>query len=41
MANFVIKKDGTKVRIPIDPSNLMIMEFNMEDKYRQKIMERK
>ena len=35
------KKDGTKVRIPIDPSNLMIMEFNMEDKYRQKIMERK
>ena len=35
------KKDGTKVRIPIDPSNLMIMELNMEDKYRQKIMERK
>ncbi len=35
------KKDGTKVRVPIDPSNLMIKELNLEDKYRQKMIERK
>lgn len=35
------KKDGTKARIPIDPSNLMITELNLEDKYRQKMLERK
>jgi len=37
----VTKKDGTKARYPIHPSNLMITELNMDDKMRQKIFERK
>lgn len=34
------KKDGTKKMIPINPSNLMITELNMEDKLRQKLLEK-
>lgn len=34
------KKDGTKVNIKFDPSNLMIIEFNMEDKKRIESIER-
>ena len=37
----VTKKDGTKAKIPIEPSNLMITELNTDDKIRQKIIERK
>jgi len=36
----VTKKDGTKTRYPIHPSNLMITEINLDDKMRQKILER-
>ena len=35
------KKDGTKRMIGINPSNLMITELNMDDKLRQKSLERK
>jgi len=35
------KRDGTKRPLALNPSNLMITELNMEDKQRQKIMERK
>ncbi len=35
------KKDGSKRNVPIHPSNLMIVELNMDDKQRQKILERK
>ncbi|MBI2656018.1 50S ribosomal protein L24 [Candidatus Woesearchaeota archaeon] len=34
------KKDGTKKMIPINPSNLMITELNMDDKFRQKLLEK-
>lgn len=34
------KKDGTKKMLPLNPSNLMIMELNMDDKLRQKILEK-
>lgn len=34
------KKDGTKKMLPLYPSNLMITELNMDDKWRQKILER-
>lgn len=30
----VVKKDGTKTRYPIDPSNLMITELSLDDKKR-------
>lgn len=33
------KKDGTKRQIPLDPSNMMIVELNMDDKLRQKFLE--
>ena len=36
-----VKKDGTKARYPIHPSNLMITELNMDDKMRNKILGRK
>ena len=36
-----IKKDGTKTSYPIHPSNLLILELNLEDKKRRKILERK
>jgi len=35
------KKDGTKTRYPIHPSNLAITELNLDDKMRQKKLERK
>ena len=35
------KKDGTKTTYPIDPSNLMITELNIDDKMREKILKRK
>lgn len=34
------KKDGTKKLLPLQPSNLMITELNLDDKFRQKILER-
>ncbi|MBW2982328.1 50S ribosomal protein L24 [Candidatus Woesearchaeota archaeon] len=37
----IIKKDGTKALYPIHPSNLIIMELNLEDKKRKKSLERK
>ncbi|MBU2496883.1 MAG: 50S ribosomal protein L24 [Nanoarchaeota archaeon] len=33
------KRDGTKVNVNFDPSNLMIIEFNLEDKKRIKSLE--
>ncbi|MBD3249685.1 50S ribosomal protein L24 [Candidatus Woesearchaeota archaeon] len=35
------KKDGTKVAIPLTPSNLMITELNLEDKKRKESLDRK
>ena len=35
------KKDGTKKMLPVHPSNVMIMELSLDDKLRQKILERK
>lgn len=35
-----LKKDGSKTYIPIHPSNLIITELNLEDKERQKILQR-
>ena len=35
------KRDGTKRLFALHPSNLMITELNLEDKLRQKILERK
>ena len=37
----VTKKDGTKTTYPIDPSNVVINELNLDDKMRQKIIDRK
>lgn len=39
-ASFV-KKDGSKVFYPVHPSNVMIIELNLEDKKRKKALERK
>lgn len=35
-----VKKDGSKVPYPVHPSNVMIMELNMDDKERKKTLER-
>jgi len=35
------KRDGTKVNVPFEPSNLQITALNLEDKKRMKIIERK
>lgn len=35
------KKDGSKVGVWFDPSNLQIIELNLEDKERKKVLERK
>ena len=35
------KRDGTKAFPKIDPSNLMLIELQLEDKMRQKILNRK
>jgi len=37
----VTKKDGSKTTYLIDPSNLEITELNLDDKMRQKIIDRK
>ena len=37
----VAKKDGTKTTYPIYPSNLIITELNLDDKMRQRILDRK
>jgi large subunit ribosomal protein L24 len=34
------KKDGTKIKYPIDPANLMITELNVADKKRQELLKR-
>ena len=36
-----IRKDGTKNFYPIQASNLMLLELNMEDKERKKVLEKK
>ena len=36
-----IKKDGSKVYAPLSPSNLMIIELNLDDKKRKKKLEQK
>jgi large subunit ribosomal protein L24 len=35
------KRDGTKVNVPLDPSNVQITELNLDDKKRIKSLERK
>ncbi len=37
----ITKKDGTKVFVPIHPSNLLISELSLDDKMRQKTLKRK
>ena len=37
----VIRKDGTKVFFPLEPSNLIITEINIDDRKRSNIIERK
>ncbi|MBI2654672.1 50S ribosomal protein L24 [Candidatus Woesearchaeota archaeon] len=37
----ITKKDGTKKSIALHPSNLMIIELNLDDKFRQEILEKK
>ena len=37
----VSKKDGTKARKPVHPSNLLVTELNIDDKMRSKVLERK
>ena len=37
----ITKKDGTKVFLPIHPSNLMILELNLNDKKRVEALNRK
>jgi len=35
------KRDGTKVNVPLDPSNVQIISLELEDKKRRESMERK
>ncbi|MBW2993001.1 50S ribosomal protein L24 [Candidatus Woesearchaeota archaeon] len=37
----IVKKDGTKVLRQIEPSNIIILELNLDDKKRLKILSRK
>jgi len=37
----ITKKDGTKTTYPIDPSNFIITDLSLDDKMRQKIIDRK
>ena len=37
----VSKRDGAKKMLAIHPSNLVIIDINLDDKFRQKILERK
>lgn len=36
-----IKKDGTKVFLPLNPSNLQIVEIKLDDRYRKKMIDRR
>ena len=36
-----LKRDGTKANVPFDPSNLQLIELNLEDKQIKKSLERK
>lgn len=38
---FIVKKDGNKVPVGIQPSNLMIIELDLNDKLRKGALERK
>ncbi len=38
---FLTKKDGNKVQKAIQPSNLMIMSLNLDDKLRKEALEKK
>ncbi|MCS7093925.1 MAG: 50S ribosomal protein L24 [Candidatus Aenigmarchaeota archaeon] len=48
LKNYKVKVDvakkkrtvGTEYLVPLSPSNLMVINLNLEDKYRQKILER-
>jgi large subunit ribosomal protein L24 len=35
------KKDGSKIKYPIVPANLLLVEFDLSDKKRQEILKRK
>ena len=37
----ITKKDGSKAFVPVHPSNLMITELDLADKYRKETLERK
>ena len=37
----VTKRDGTKKLLTLNPSNLMIVDLNLDDKFRQQALERK
>ncbi len=37
----ILKRDGSKSLVPLHPSNLMIMELELEDKYRKVKFEKK
>lgn len=37
----IAKKDGSKTKYAINPSNLILTEINLDDKMRNKILERK
>lgn len=37
----ITKKEGTKKLVALHPSNLMVTELSLDDKLRQKILERK
>jgi len=37
----VVKKDGSKMLFPLNPSNLLITELNLDDKKRQQSLDRK
>ena len=37
----ISKKDGTKARRPLHPSNLLVTELNIDDKMRNKVLKRK
>ncbi len=38
---FLTKRDGNKIPLALHPSNLMIIELNLDDKLRKKALERK
>ncbi len=37
----MVKKDGNKSMVPIEPSNAILVDYNIDDKQRKKIIERK